>query len=318
MGEIGYKLCSEEHNPQEIIQYAQRAEQAGFTFGMISDHFHPWTDKQGQSPFVWSVIGGISQVTKHLRVGTGVTCPILRIHPAIIAQASATAAAMMPGRFMLGLGSGENLNEHIVAKRWPPPDIRQDMMEEAVEVIRLLWKGEEESHYGKYFTVENARIYTLPEELPPILIAAGGPKAAELAADIGNGLIAAEASEELVKKFNSAGGKGEPCYAEMTVCWAKDEREARRTAHKLWPIPAFKGNITAELPKPSNFEQAAEMVTEDDIAKSIICGPNSERYLEKLEEYSRAGFDHVWIHQVGPDQEGFFRFFEREIQPKLS
>lgn len=318
MREIGYKLCSEEHNPQEIIQYAQRAEEAGFTFAMISDHFHPWTDAQGQSPFVWSVIGGISQVTKQLRVGTGVTCPILRIHPAIIAQASATAAAMMPGRFMLGLGSGENLNEHILAQQWPSTNIRQEMLEEAVEVIRLLWKGEEESHYGNYFTVEDARIYTLPEELPPILIAASGPKAAELAAQIGNGLIATEADRELVQKFNSSGGKGEPCYAEMTVCWAKDEREARRTAYERWPIPAFKGGITAELPTPSNFEKVAEMVTEDDVAKTVICGPNAEQYLEKLEEYSRAGFDHLWFHQIGPDQEGFFKFFEREIQPKLN
>lgn len=317
MPEIGYKLCSEEHNPQEIIKYAQRAEEAGFSFGMISDHFHPWIDRQGQSPFVWSVIGGISQVTKRLRVGTGVTCPIMRIHPAIIAQAAATAEAMMPGRFMLGLGSGENLNEHIVAQRWPSADIRQDMLEEAVEVIRLLWKGEQQSHYGEYFTVEDARIYTLPKKLPLILIAAGGPNAAKLAARIGDGLIGASSEASFAKTFKESGGQKKPLYSEMTVCWAKDEAEARRTAYERWPITAFKGGILAELPQPADFEHVAEMVTEDDVAQGVVCGPDPELYIKKLQEYFNAGYDHVWLHQVGEDQEGFFRFFEREIQPRM-
>lgn len=318
MVEIGYKLCSEEHRPEELVQYARRAEEAGFTFAMISDHFHPWTDSQGQSPFVWGVLGAIAQVTERLRVGTGVTCPTFRMHPAIIAHAAATAAAMMPGRFMLGVGSGENLNEHILGQRWPPALTRQEMMEEAVEIIRLLWQGGEQSHHGKYFTIEDARIYTLPEELPPILIAAGGPKAADKAARIGDGLIATEADRKLVQKFRDAGGKDKPRYAEMTVCWAKEEAEARRAAYERWPIAGFKGGILTELPRPSHFEKVAEMITEDEVSRSVICGPDVERFIEKIEEYKRAGFDHLWIHQVGPDQEGFFKFFERELRPKLS
>ena len=210
MIEIGYKLCSEEHRPDELVGYSMRAEEAGFGFAMISDHYHPWVDRQGHSPFVWNVIGGVAQVTDKLRLGTGVTCPTIRIHPAIIAQAAATSAAMMPGRFILGLGSGENLNEHILGDRWPPADVRLEMLEEAVEVIRLLWEGGQQSYYGEYYTVENARIYTLPDKLPPIMIAASGPKAAEVAGRIGDGFIGVAPSEEVIKEFRKAGGKGTP------------------------------------------------------------------------------------------------------------
>jgi G6PDH family F420-dependent oxidoreductase len=317
MIEVGYKLCSEEHSPDQLIRYARRAEQAGFSFAMISDHFHPWTDRQGQSPFAWSVIGGVAQVTKALKIGTGVTCPIMRIHPALIAQAAATAACMLPGRFILGLGSGENLNEHILGQRWPSADVRQDMLREAIEVIQLLWKGEQQSYYGDYYMVEDARIYTLPEELPPIMIAAGGPKAADLAGRVADGLISSGLDEKLVQGFKDAGGGRKPCYSEVTVCWAREEAEARRTAYECWPNAAFKGAITSELPQPAHFEKVAEMITEDDVAESVICGPDPERYIDKLEEYDSAGFDHVWIHQVGPDQEGFFAFFEETLLPRL-
>src|SRR2546421_2558856 len=239
MIEIGYKLCSEEHGPQDLVRFAQRAEAAGFTFAMISDHYHPWTDRQGQSPFVWSVIGAVAQVTSKLRLGTGVTCPTMRIHPAIIAQAVATAAAMMPGRFMLGIGSGENLNEHILGNRWPPADVRQEMLEEAVQVIRLLWQGGEQSWHGRYYTVENARLYTLPDELPPIMVAAGGSKSAELAGRIGDGLIGTSTNAELLQKFEASGGKGKPRYGEATVCWARDEAEAKHIAYEHWPTVAI-------------------------------------------------------------------------------
>ena len=317
MIDIGYKLCSEEQTPQELIECARRAEEAGFSFAMISDHYHPWTDSQGQSPFVWAVIGGIAQVTERLKIGTGVTCPTMRIHPAVIAQAAATAAAMLPGRFLFGVGSGENLNEHILGDRWPAADIRREMLEEAVEVIRLLWQGGQQSHYGRHYTVENARLYTLPDEPPPIIVAAGGPKAAELAGRIGDGLCATEPDQELRRKFEKAGGKGKPCYAELTVCWAEDEDEARRTAFECWPTAAFKGELTQELPAPAHFEQAAKMVKEEDVAEQILCGPDPGRHLAKLKEYADAGYTHVWVHQVGADQEGFFNFYEREVLPKF-
>ncbi|HWQ32018.1 MAG TPA: TIGR03557 family F420-dependent LLM class oxidoreductase [Blastocatellia bacterium] len=318
MIELGYKLCSEEQSPPELIACARRAEAAGFSFAMISDHFHPWTDRQGQGSFVWAVIGGISQVTEKLKLGTGVTCPTVRIHPAIIAQAAATAAVMMPGRFMLGVGSGENLNEHILGDHWPEADVRQEMLEEAVTVIRQLWQGGQQSFHGKYYTVENARLYTLPAEPPPILVAASGPKSAELAGRIGDGLCATAPEKEIRQKFKKAGGKGKPCFAEMTVCYAQDEAQARRTAFECWPNAAIRGELSQVLPVPAHFEQAAQMVTEDDVARVVICGSDPGAHLEKLNEYADAGFHHVWVHQVGPDQEGFFQFYEREIIPKLA
>lgn len=314
---IGYKLCGEEQSPQDLIDCARRAEGVGFDFTMISDHYHPWIDAQGQSSFVWSILGGLSQATRRITIGTAVTCPTMRIHPAIIAQAAATVAAMLPGRFILGVGSGENLNEHILGAHWPEIDVRHEMLEEAVEVIRLLWQGDQQSHYGDYYTVENARIYTLPDEPPPIIVAAGGSKAAELAGRIGDGLVATSPNKELKREFEKAGGNGKPCYAEITVCWAKEESEARRTAHEYWPTAALTGELSQVLPVPAHFEQVAKLVKEEDVAKEIVCGPDRERYLAKINQYVEAGYDHVWLHQVGPDQEGFFRFFEKEVLPKL-
>ncbi len=317
MVEVGYALSSEEHRPTDLVRHARLAEEAGFTFALISDHYHPWVDAQGHSPFVWSVIGGIAQVTERLRLGTGVTCPTIRIHPAVIAQAAATAAAMMPGRFFLGVGTGENLNEHILGDRWPAYEVRAEMLEEAVAVIRLLWQGGTQSHRGRYYTVENARLYTLPEEPTPIVVAAGGPKAATLAGRIGDGLCATTAERSLVEGFERAGGTGKPRYGQMTVCWAEDEASARRTAHELWAFAALPGELSQELPTPAHFEQAVQIVTEEQVAESIVCGPDPERHRAKLREYADAGFDHVYVHQVGPDQEGFLRFYEREVLPRI-
>jgi coenzyme F420-dependent glucose-6-phosphate dehydrogenase len=317
MIEIGYKLSSEEHPPRDLVEYARRAEAAGFTFAAISDHYHPWTDQQGQSPFVWGVLGGIAQATTRLRVTTAVTCPTIRTHPAIIAQAAATAAALMPGRFMLGVGTGENLNEHILGTRWPSVDVRAEMLEEAVEVIRALWQGEITSHRGQHYTVENARLYTLPEQLPPIYVAASGPESAQLAGRIGDGLISVGPDAKVVQAFERAGGKNKPRLAEMTVCWAADEAQARKTAHTYWPIAGIKGALLQELPLPQHFEQAGQTVREEDVAESVVLGPDPEKYLAKIQEYEKAGFDHVWLHQIGPDQDGFFRFYERELASRL-
>jgi G6PDH family F420-dependent oxidoreductase len=316
--ELGYKLCSEEHGPRELVRFARRAEEVGFTFAMISDHFHPWTDSQGQSPFVWGVLGAVAEATERLRVGTGVTCPTIRTHPAIIAHAAASAAALMPGRFLLGVGTGENLNEHILGDRWPPPDVRREMLEEALEVIRCLWQGGVRDHRGRHYTVENARLYTLPDEPPPILVAASGPKAAELAGRLGDGLIATSADAELVRRFRQAGGGRKPRYAEVTVCWARSEAAARRTARERWPIAALSGPLVTELALPSHFEAAAKVVTEDAIAKEIVCGPDPERHVAAIRRYAEAGYDHVWVHQVGPDQEGFLDFYQREVLPRLT
>jgi G6PDH family F420-dependent oxidoreductase len=311
---IGYAFSSEEHTPNDLVRHARLAEQAGFTFGLISDHFHPWVDAQGHSPFVWSVLGAIAHATQRFEIGTGVTCPTIRIHPAIIAHAAATVAAMMPGRFFLGLGTGENLNEHILGDRWPPHDLRLEMLEEAVHVIRQLWQGGSQSHRGKHYTVENARLYTLPEEQPKIIVAASGPRAAEAAGRFGDGLCSTAPEAEITKAFKAAGGNG-PRYGQMTVCWAASEADAKRTALKIWPNATLGGELSQELPTPAHFEQATSKSTEEQVAEEVVCGPDPQRHIELIKKYVDAGFDHVYIHQVGPDQEGFINFYQREILP---
>ncbi|HEX5732745.1 MAG TPA: TIGR03557 family F420-dependent LLM class oxidoreductase [Blastocatellia bacterium] len=318
MVEIGYAISSEEHAPSDLVKNARLAEETGFSFALISDHFHPWIDRQGHSAFVWGVIGGISQATDRLRLGTGVTCPMIRIHPAIIAQAAATAAAMMPGRFFLGVGTGENLNEHIFGDHWPMHEVRMEMLEEAIEVIRLLWQGETQSHRGDYYTVENARIYTLPDEAPPIYVAASGPKAAEAAGRIGDGLIGVAPEREIVEKFQEAGGAKKPRYGQLTVCYALKEEDAKQTAYEWWPNAALKGELSQELKTPAHFEQAAEMVKEDDVAETVLCKPDAGEHIKKINEFIDAGYDHVYIHQVGPDQESFFKFYKEEVLPEFA
>ncbi|HWO40534.1 MAG TPA: TIGR03557 family F420-dependent LLM class oxidoreductase [Candidatus Eisenbacteria bacterium] len=317
MLEIGYKLCSEEQSPRELIAYAKRAEAIGFKFAMVSDHYHPWLDRQGQSSFVWSVLGGIAQATERIKIGTAVTCPTMRIHPAVIAQAAATAAAMLPRRFLFGVGTGENLNEHIIGAHWPEAQVRREMLSEAVELIRRMWRGGRESFRSRYYTVESARLYTLPEEPPPILVAAGGKHSAELAGRIGDGLITTAPAKSLRQQFEQAGGNGKPCFAEMTVCWAENEQKARQTALECWPVVSLKGELMQVLPLPAHFEQAAKMVREEDVAQMVVCGPDPAQHVERLREYERAGFENVFVHQIGPDQEGFFRFYEREILPRF-
>ena len=314
---IGYAMSSEEHQPNDLVQQARQAEEAGFTFALISDHYHPWIDRQGHSPFVWCVIGGIAQATERLRLGTGVTCPIMRIHPAIIAQAAATATAMMPGRFFLGVGTGENLNEHILGQRWPPHDVRLAMLEEAVAVMRQLWQGGQQTHRGQYYTVENARLYTLPPAPPPVMVAASGPKAAEAAGRLGDGLISTAPQDQLVQQFEAAGGAGKPRYGQLTVCWAADEATARRTAYEWWPNAGLQGELSQELPTPAHFEQAVQLVTEEMVGQAVICGPDPQRHIQAIQEYVDAGFDHVYIHQIGPDQAGFLRFYQREVLPRF-
>jgi G6PDH family F420-dependent oxidoreductase len=225
---------------------------------------------------------------------------------------------MLDGRFILGVGSGENLNEHVVGQGWPSTEVRQEMLEEAIEVIRLLWQGGLQSHRGQFYTVETARIYSLPKEPPPLFIAASGPKAAELAGRLGDGLIATGPNPDVMKAFEEAGGKRKPRYGELTVCWAEDEAKARKLARKIWPNAATASALHWELPLPSHFEAAVESVTEDQVAEEIVCGPDPQKHLEKIREYEKGGFDHVCIHQVGPDQEGFFRFYEKEIFPKIT
>jgi coenzyme F420-dependent glucose-6-phosphate dehydrogenase len=315
--ELGYGLSCEEHSPAALVQQARWAEEAGFGFAIISDHYHPWLERQGNSGFVWSVIGAIAAATDRITVGTGVTCPILRIHPAIIGQAAATSAELLPGRFFLGVGTGENLNEHILGGRWPPAAVRLKMLEEAVRVIRQLWQGANMDFRGEFFVVENARIYTLPDRLPPIYIAAAGARAARLAARAGDGLIAMTPNRELVGTFKGEGNGG-PRYGQVAVCWADSEQEARKTAQRIWPTAALSGSFEQELPSPAHFEELVAGVTEEDVARSVVCGPDPDKYVDAVREFADAGFDHIALRQIGPEQAGFFGFYKSEVLPRIS
>ena len=317
MAKIGYTLSSEEFGPRELVRFAARAEQAGFDFASISDHFHPWVDKQGNSPFVWGTLGGVAVATERLEVITGVTCPTTRIHPAIVAQAAATAAVMFDGRFSLGIGSGENLNEHILGDRWPETRVRQERMLEAIEVIRKLWEGGLTSHHGEHYTVENARIYTLPDKPPPVVIATAGERATKIAGEIGDGMFGLVPDAEVIQAFEKAGGKDKPRYGQVHVCWGEDEAKAKKTALEWWPNAVVGGNLPWELPLPSHYESATEWADEDDIAEAVSCGPDREPILAEVREFVDAGYDHVYFHQIGPQQEEFIDFYERELAPGL-
>jgi G6PDH family F420-dependent oxidoreductase len=316
MTEIAYALSSEEHDARTLVETAKQAEAAGFRSVWISDHYHPWIDRQGHAPFVWSVIGGIAATTG-LTVTTGVTCPTVRIHPAVLAQATATSSNMLPGgRFRFGVGSGEALNEHILGDRWPPADVRLDMLAEAVDVIRKLWTGESVTHRGEHYTVENARIYTTPDGEIPVIVSAFGPEALTLAAEIGDGWMTTSAKSEMLTQYRQAGGRG-PAMGSLKACWGEDEAAARALVHELWPTSGVPGQLHQDLPTPSHFEQAASIVTEEAATEGTPCGPDPERYVAAIGEYTDAGFDEVAITQIGPDQDGFFRFYERELRPRL-
>jgi coenzyme F420-dependent glucose-6-phosphate dehydrogenase len=317
MAGIGYALASEDWPPRDLVALARRAEESGFEYAFISDHIHPWVDKQGSSPFVWGVLGGIAEATERLRLATGVTCPLIRMHPAIVAHAAATAACLMRGRFFLGVGTGENLNEHVLGHRWPAPDERVEMLEEAIDIMRLLWKGGEQTHRGKHYTVDHCRIYDLPDDPIDIAVAAGKPVAATLAGRLGDALINTAPDREVVESFEEAGGRGKPKYGMLHVCYGEDEEEARRTAHELWPNLALGGSLGQELPRPQDFEAAAELVTREDVAETVPCGPDADRHRQAIKEYEDAGYDHVFIHQIGPDQEAFFRFYESEVLARV-
>jgi coenzyme F420-dependent glucose-6-phosphate dehydrogenase len=318
MVRFGYKLCSEEHTPLELVRFGRAAEGRGFAFAMISDHFQPLGRRAGGKPVRVERPRRARRSHDELGARNRSDLPHRAFHPALVAQASATIAELAPGRFSLGLGTGENLNEHIFGDAWPGVATRRSMLREAVEVIRTMWSGDWVDHRGEYFRVERARLYTAPEEPPPILIAASGQRAAEMAGEIGNGLIGLAPNHELVTAFDGAGGTGQPRYAEITVCWGEDERAARETAATRWPNAGIPGELSAELPLPRHFEQAAGALTVDQLTEKIPCGPNVETHVETIKAYIDAGFDHIWFHQIGPAQEEFLTAYAEDVLPKVA
>lgn len=313
---IGYFLSCEEYPPAELLEQARGAERAGFEALWISDHYHPWLDVQGQSPFVWSVIGALSQVCR-LPVTTAVTCPTVRIHPAVIAQAAATSAVMHSGRFVLGIGSGEALNEHIFGDAWPGADVRLEMLEESVEVMRKLWDSGFVNHRGRHYTVEHARIYTRPDTPPPIYVSGFGPKSVDLAARIGDGYISTRPDGELVRRFRDGGGGEKPCQAGFKAAYADSEEEGMRIAYERWPNSSVPGELSQVLPSPRHFEQAVELVRPEMMKKSFLCGNSADAHLEMIDRYVGAGFDEIYVANTGPHHQGLFDLYQREVLPRL-
>ena len=310
--QVGYKLATEAFGPEDLVRQTVRAEQAGFDFVELSDHFHPWLDVQGHSSFTWSVLGSMAARTERIGLATGVTCPMIRYHPAVIAQAAATVQILSGNRFTLGIGSGERLNEHVVGAGWPAVRKRHEMLREALEIIRLLWQGGYQSYDGRYLQLEDARLFDLPDELPVIAVASGGHNASVLAAELGDGLFATEPRRDLVEAYTGAGGKG-PRYAEVPMAWAADEDSAVQAALETsrWALTGWK--VMSELPNPVNFDAASSTVTVDDIEQQFSCGPDVEKHVEHVQPFVDAGFDHIVLQNAGPDPDGFLEVCEREL-----
>ncbi len=317
MTHFGYTLMGEGHDPRTLVHNAVLAEEAGFEHAVFSDHYHPWLPSQHHSPFTWTVLGAVAHATERMQLATMVTCPIIRYHPAIIAQAAATVAVMSEGRFTLGLGAGERLNEHVVGAGWPPAAVRHEMLAEAIEVMRLLWSGEYVSHRGRYFNVEDARIFDLPQDEIDIFVAAGGPESATLAAETGSGLCTTEPEAELIEAYVGAGGKREATWTQIPLSWHPDEAKGAEQARDQFRFGYPGWKVMAELPNPVNFAAATETVTTEAMAEMIPCGPDPERHVEGIRAYMDAGFERIAVVQVGDDQEGFLKFWCDEVLPRL-
>jgi G6PDH family F420-dependent oxidoreductase len=317
MAKFGYKLMTEEHGPKALVRNARRAEAAGFDFLSISDHFHPWLEAQGHAPFAWSVLGAIAHATSRIAITTGVTCPILRYHPAIIAQAAATIAVMSDNRFTLAVGAGERLNEHVAGATWPSAPERHEMLDEAIDIFRALWSGGVRNHTGVHYVLDHAQLYDLPDAPIPVVVAVSGPESVELAARKADGIMAVEPKAELVRGFREQSKNGGPCYAEVMLSYAASEAEALAMAHERCKFSVFGWAVMSELPSVKAFEAASKFVRPEDMADRIAAGPDVERHVAAVRKYIDAGYDPIVLTGAGPDQDGFIDFFERELHPRL-
>lgn len=316
MVKLGYKLMTEEHGPADLVRNAKRAEQAGFDFAAISDHYFPWLEEQGHAPFAWSVLGAVAEATEQLGLMTSVTCPIMRYHPAIIAQAAATMGLLADGRFTLGLGAGERLNEHVVGAGWPGVVERHERLSEALDIIQGLLSGKLTTYRGQHFQLDHAKLFDRPKRKVPVIVAAGGPEAGRLAGEKADGLMVTEPEKELVKAFAAAGGKG-PRYAEVAMCCGADEDKARKTAHRYFRWSLAGWPVLAELPHDEAFAAASEHISVEAVGEEISCGPSADRHLKAIHEFTALGCDHIILNQIGPDQDFFFELFERKLAPAL-
>lgn len=315
---IGYTMMCEQADPRQLVRDVVLAEQAGFDFAVISDHYFPWLDSQGHSPYAWSVLGAAAQATEHIPLMTYVTCPIKRYHPAVVAQKAATMQLLSGGRFTLGLGAGENLNEHIVGGHWPVVGIRHEMLIEAVKIIRALWAGGLVTYRGKHFHVESAKVWDLPSTPPPIGIAVSGPDGCRLAGEHADAMIAVEPRPELSEMFDAAGGTGKPRIGQLAVSYDPDLQVAVKRALDQFRWFTGRWSVNAELPLPASFEAASQLVREEDVTGQMPCGPDVERHVAGFRQFEAAGFTHVALVQVGGDtQERFLTWAANELLPAL-
>ncbi|MDP9867568.1 MULTISPECIES: TIGR03557 family F420-dependent LLM class oxidoreductase [Streptosporangium] len=318
MAEIGYTMMCEQTPARQLVDDVATAERIGFDYAAISDHYFPWLEEMGHSPYAWSVLGAAAHATERLPLMTYVTCPIMRYHPAVVAQKAATMGALTQGRFTLGLGAGENLNEHVIGHGWPPVNTRHEMFREAIEIIKELFEGGYTTYRGEFFDVDSAKLFDLPERPVPLAIAASGDRSTEIAAEYGDGLVATDPDGGLVERFAAAGGQGRPVYGQLPISYDPDPKAALERAHRLWRWAAAGWKVMAELPAPVNFAAYAETVRPEDVAETVPCGSDVEAVVEAVRRYTDAGFTHVALVQIGHEhQQEFFDWSEKELLPAL-
>ncbi|MFI0355163.1 TIGR03557 family F420-dependent LLM class oxidoreductase [Actinomadura sp. 9N407] len=316
--DFGYTLLCEQTPPKQLVTDLVAAEELGFDYSVISDHYFPWLEEQGHSAYAWSVLGALAQATDRIPLMTFVTCPIMRYHPAVVAQKAATMGVLSDGRFTLGLGAGENLNEHVVGRGWPSVDIRHEMFAEAVEIIKKLFGGGYVHYRGRHYTVDSAKLYDLPENPVPIAMAAFGSRAAELAAEHADALVSDQPVPEVVRLFGERSGQGKPVYGQIPVSYGTDEEEAVQNAYRLWKHGTTGWKVMAELPGPVNFEASAKTARPEDVAEAVVCGADLDRYAQMVQQWADAGFTHISFLQIGPDRQRKFRDWARsDLLPAL-
>jgi G6PDH family F420-dependent oxidoreductase len=314
---LGYTMMCEQRSPKDLVADVVRAEEAGFDFAVISDHFHPWVEAQGHSGYAWSILGAAAQATERIGLMSYVTTPIIRYHPAIVAQKAATIALLSDGRFRLGLGAGEQLNEHVVGRGFPMVDIRHEMLGEAVEIIRRLFAGGYVTYHGMHYEVESAKLFDRPETPPAIGIAASGKDACDLAGRMADLMIGTDPKPELARMFGEAGGAGKPVVGQPAVCWGPDEAACRRLAHEQFAWSVGEWKVKSELPNTFNFESFSKVVSEEEVAETVPCGPNLDQIVQSVRQFVDAGYTEVAFVQIGPEQAAFCDLFARELGPVL-
>jgi G6PDH family F420-dependent oxidoreductase len=318
MTDFGYTMMCEQSPPDQLVRDVRLAEEAGFDFSVISDHYEPWLDEQGHAGYAWSILGAAAQATERIPLMSYVTCPTMRYHPAIVAQKAATMQILSAGRFRLGLGAGENLNEHVVAHGWPTVHVRHEMLREAVDIIAELFDGERIDYRGDHFDVAAARLWDVPDERVPIGVAVSGPRSCELAGEQADLMIATEPKPELGELFDASGGAGKPRVGQIAIAYDSDRDAAVRRAHEQFRWFGLGWPVNAELPGPWSFESATRFVTPEDVSAQIACGPDVAEHVEKIRAFVDAGFTEVALVQIGGDQqEPFIRWAQQELLPAL-